>query len=160
VPERHTSAETTGLPEHGTNVLFDVWLVSRATSGALDRALAETGLSADEFGLYSVLTSAPSMTPSEVARWMAAPPTTVSSYVKRLESRGHLERRRNPDDGRSVVLRLTDEGRAAHQAAGLAFLPVLARVEAQLGRHEPAVRKSLALLLRALCDDGEQRLVE
>lgn len=84
---------------------------------------------------------------------MAAPPTTVSSYVKRLESRGHLERRRNPDDGRSFVLRLTAEGRAAHQAAGLAFLPVLARVEAHLGPHEPAVRESLALLLDALSDE-------
>ena len=131
-------------------MLFDVWLVSRATSGALDQALAETGLSADEFGLYSVLTSAESMTPGEVARWMAAPPTTVSSYVKRLEARGHLERRRNPADGRSYVLRLTAAGRAAHQAAGLAFLPVLARVRAQLGPEEPAVRDSLAVLLRAL----------
>lgn len=138
-------------------MLFDVWLVSRATSGALDRALADTGLSADEFGLYSVLSSAPSLTPTEVARWMAAPPTTVSSYVKRLESRGHLERRRNPDDGRSYVLRLTAEGRAAHQAAGLAFLPVLAKVETHLGQHEAAVRESLALLLDALSDEGAQQ---
>jgi DNA-binding MarR family transcriptional regulator len=141
-------------PEQGTNVLFDVWRVSRATSGALDRALAPTGLSADEFGLYSVLSSAPSMTPGEVARWMAAPPTTVSSYVKRLESRGHLERSRNPADGRSYVLRLTAEGRAAHQAAGNAFLPVLAQVEAELGQHEPAVRDALALLLGALSDEA------
>jgi DNA-binding MarR family transcriptional regulator len=142
--------EPSGLPVARTNVLFDVWLVSRATSGMLDRALAETGLSADEFGLYSVLSSAPSMTPSEVARWMAAPPTTVSSYVKRLESRGHLERRRNPDDGRSYVLRLTAQGRAAHQAAGRAFLSVLARVERQLGERLPAVRQSLVQLLDAV----------
>ena len=40
----------------GTNVLFDVWLVSRATTGMLDAALAATGLTADEFGVYSVLT--------------------------------------------------------------------------------------------------------
>ena len=81
---------------------------------------------------------------------MAAPPTTVSSYVKRLESRGHLERRRNPADGRSYVLRLTAAGLAAHQAAGIAFLPVLARVRAQLGDEESAVRHSLAALLLAL----------
>lgn len=144
-----------GLPDDGTNVLFDVWLVSRAVSGALDAALAHTGLSADEFGLYSVLTSADTVTPSQVARWMAAPPTTVSSYVKRLEARGHLERRRNPEDGRSYVLHLTDAGRDAHQAAGAAFLPVLERVRAQLGRHEEPVRDSLALLLHALAEPPE-----
>jgi len=98
------------VPAEGTNVLFDVWLVSRATTGLLDAALAPTGLSADEFGIYSVLTSSDGMTPSELARWMSAPSTTVSSYVKRLEGRGHLRRDRNPADGRSYVLRLTPQG--------------------------------------------------
>ena len=45
------------VPAEGTNVLFDVWLVSRATTGLLDAALAPTGLTADEFGVYSVLMS-------------------------------------------------------------------------------------------------------
>jgi DNA-binding MarR family transcriptional regulator len=138
------------LAPAATNVLFDVWLVSRATTGALDAALAPTGLSADEFGLYSVLTSSDTVTPSELARWMAAPLTTVSSYVKRLEGRGHLVRERNPNDGRSFVLRLTPAGREAHAAAGRAFLEVLARVEARLGTTVDPVRRSLATLRDAL----------
>jgi DNA-binding MarR family transcriptional regulator len=139
-----------GVEGDGTNVLFDVWLVSRAATGLLDAALAPVGLTADEFGLYSVLTTAESLTPSEVARWMAAPLTTVSSYVKRLEARGHLDRRRNPQDGRSYVLSLTEEGRRAHQAGGERFLPVLRAVLAELGRDEPEVRRALASLHRAL----------
>jgi len=129
-----------------TNVLFDVWLVSRAVTGLLDTALAEVGLTADEFGVYSVLTSSDSMTPTDLARWMAAPPTTVSSYVKRLEARGHVERLRNPDDGRSYVLRLTAAGRAAHLRGTTAFVPVLDAVVAALGAREPAVRRELARL--------------
>jgi DNA-binding MarR family transcriptional regulator len=135
----------------GTNVLFDVWLVSRATTGVLDAALAPTGLTADEFGIYSVLTSADTMTPSELARWMSAPPTTVSSYVKRLEGRGHVVRKRNPDDGRSYVLELTAAGRRAHQEAGRRFLPVLDQVVDSLGsRREAEVRRALAALREAL----------
>lgn len=131
-------------------MLFDIWLVSRATNGVLDRALAPSGLTADEFGIYSVLTGSDAMTPTELARWMSAPPTTMSSYIKRFEGRGHVERLRNPTDGRSTVLRLTDAGRAAHQAAGAAFLPVLGGVVAELGPGEPAVRQSLAELRAAL----------
>ena len=138
------------VPPEGTNVLFDVWLVSRATTGLLDTALAPTGLSADEFGIYSVLTKDDTMTPSELARWMSAPLTTVSSHVKRLEARGHLQRDRNPDDGRSFVLRLTPDGRAAHRAAGIAFLPVLDSVVSALGTSEPRVRSALAALRRSL----------
>jgi DNA-binding MarR family transcriptional regulator len=132
--------------EEGTNVLFDVWLASKATTGLLDAALAPSGLTADEFGIYSVLGSTDAMTPTELARWLSAPPTTVSSIVKRLEGRGHLVRERNPADGRSSILRLTEEGRAAHQAAGARFLPVLGDVVAGLGRDEASVRRALTRL--------------
>jgi DNA-binding MarR family transcriptional regulator len=138
------------VAEEGTNVLFDVWLVSRLTTGLLDDALAPSGLTADEFGIYSVLTSSDAMTPSDLARWMSAPLTTVSSYVKRLEGRGHLVRERNPTDGRSFVLRLTSDGRAAHAAAGARFLPVLDGVVTALGRKEPTVRRALGTLRQSL----------
>ncbi|HEY6532571.1 MAG TPA: MarR family transcriptional regulator [Acidimicrobiales bacterium] len=138
------------LPDEATNVLFDVWLVSRATGGLLDAALAPSGLSADEFGIYSVLTSTDGMTPTELSRWMAAPPTTVSSAVRRIEQRGHLERIPNPEDRRSYRMQLTPAGRAAHLAAGAAFMPALRAVGAALGPTEPGVRQSLAELRTAI----------
>lgn len=145
---------TTSVKRQDTNVLFGVWLVSRAATDVLDTALAPSGLTADEFGIYSVLTSADTMTPSELARWMSAAPTTVSSYVKRFEARGHVERRRNPDDGRSFVLRLTPAGRRAHALAGAQFVPVLERVLRTLGSREGSVRRSLTLLDEALRGEG------
>ncbi len=144
---------TTSVKGQPTNVLFGVWLVSRGATNVLDTALAPSGLTADEFGIYSVLTAAETMTPSELARWMSAAPTTVSSYVKRFEARGHLERRRNPHDGRSYVLRLTPSGRRAHAAAASQFVPVLERVMRSLGSREASVRRSLTLLDEALRDD-------
>jgi DNA-binding MarR family transcriptional regulator len=144
------------VPARGTNVLFDVWLVSRATTGMLDAALGPSGLTADEFGIYSVLTTADALTPTELARWMGAPTTTVSSYVKRFETRGHVERERNPHDGRSYVIRLTKAGHAAHRAAGARFLPVLDRVVAALGTREATVRRALAGLRDALDEVGTE----
>src|SRR4051794_34098044 len=130
---RDRSGSVKGEPDdrvvpQGTNVLFDVWLVSRATTGILDAALAPSGLTAEDFAIYSVLTRSETTTPTELARWMSAPPTTVSSSIKRIEGRGHVVRERNPADGRSYVLRLTDAGRVAHADAGVRFLSVLATV--------------------------------
>src|SRR5215467_8977370 len=118
---RHRSNSVKGLSaaeivEQNVDVLFLVWLTARAASDLLDTALAPAGLTGDEYAIYSVLAAGPSITPGELARWMAAPLTTVSSYVKRFEARGHVTRERNPDDGRSYRLQLTPSGRRTYQA--------------------------------------------
>lgn len=132
------------------NVLFTFWLTSRAVHGLLDDALAPSGLTADEFGVYSVLTRSDAMTPTELARWMSAPATTVSSYVKRFEARGHIEREKNPQDGRSYVIRLTAAGRKAHRAAGMRFRPALDVVVTSLGSREATVKRGLENLKTAV----------
>lgn len=128
------------------NVLFDVWLVARAATARIDDAVRAAGLDADEFAVYSVLASTDGMTPTELAHWMAAPATTVSSYATRFARRGHVERVPTPGDRRSYRLRLTDEGRAVHLAAGRLFQPVLDEVTRGLGGDVDATH----LRLRAL----------
>jgi DNA-binding MarR family transcriptional regulator len=132
------------------NVLFDVWLVSRAAAARIDDAVRATGLDADEFAIYSVLASGDGMTPTELARWMAAPQTTVTSYIKRFTRRGHVERVPNPTDRRSYAIRLTDEGRATHRAAGMRFQPLLEEVSARLGPLVPDTHANLRSLHEAL----------
>jgi DNA-binding MarR family transcriptional regulator len=132
------------------NVLFDVWLVSRATIALLDDALRESGLDADEFAVYSVLASSEHMTPTELARWMSAPATTVSSYVKRFERRGHVAKTPNPVDGRSYRLSLTPAGRRAHRTAGALFLPVLGDVVDLIGEAAPETHERLRDLHRGV----------
>ncbi len=132
-----------------TNVLFNAWLVSRAVTELVDRAVADAGIAGDDFAIYSLLVAGP-ITPTELAAWMAAPPTTISSFVKRFEARGHVRREPNPDDRRSYRIGLTTAGREAHRRAGERFLPVLAEVEETLGRSEPTVLRALASLRDAL----------
>ncbi len=138
------------LDEGRGNVLFDVWLVSRATTALIDQAVRPSGLDADEFAIYSVLTASEGMTPTELARWMAAPATTVSSYVKRFERRGHVRRVANPGDGRSYQLELTSAGRQVHRRAGELFGPVLQRVTEGVGSGVADTHRRLRDLHRVL----------
>lgn len=145
-------------PQRGLgNVLFDVWLVSRAATATIDEAVRGSGLDADEFAIYSVLASTDGMTPTDLARWMAAPATTVSSYVARFARRGHVQRVPNPVDRRSYRLQLTQEGRAAHLTAGRLFQPVLEHVTRQLGPDAAETHLRLIALHEALTATDEQR---
>jgi DNA-binding MarR family transcriptional regulator len=138
------------------NVLFDVWLVSRAATALIDDAVRASGLDGDEFAIYSVLASTQGMTPTELAHWMAAPATTVSSYVKRFERRRHVRRVPHPGDGRSYRVQLTAAGRRAHQAAGTLFLPTLREVTRRLGPAAADTHHRLRRLHQAMTtiDDG------
>jgi DNA-binding MarR family transcriptional regulator len=157
---RHRSNGVKGLSaqeiaEQNVDVLFLVWLLARATSDLVDTALEPTGLTSDEYAIYSVL-AAGTITPTELARWMAAPLTTVSSYVKRFERRGHVTREANPDDRRSYRIRLTPAGRQTHRAAATLFAPVRSGVAAALGPHAPFTHDTLRSL-RAVLDQVRQR---
>ncbi len=134
------------------NVLFRVWLASRAAMALVDDALTSSELDGDEFAIYSMVAAAPGITPTELARWMAAPATTVSSFVKRLESRGHTERVANPADRRSYGIRLTQEGQHAHEGAATLFAPALNQLVVTLGADHPNVRHGLRHLRRAIDD--------
>jgi DNA-binding MarR family transcriptional regulator len=143
------------IDEQGVDVLFLVWLTARATADLLDPALAPTGLTGDEYAIYSMLAASPDITPTQLARWMAAPLTTVSSYVKRFETRGHIVREPNPADRRSYLIRLTPAGRRTHHRAAALFTPVRASVTDALGTKTSEVRGML-LSLRAVLDQVRQ----
>ncbi|HET9022241.1 MAG TPA: MarR family transcriptional regulator [Ornithinibacter sp.] len=139
-----------GQPHQGLNVLLDAWSVDRAIGDLLTRAISPSGLTADEFAVYSLLARQGPLTPSQLAEQMAAPPTTVSSYVTRFEARGHITRERNPRDGRSYRISLTSEGRRSHRRAAELFRPARQAVEEALGAAEPGVRQALAQLREAV----------
>src|SRR6478752_8895044 len=105
-----------------TSLLFDVWLIMQLTSGLLDESLEGSRLSGDDFGLYSLLRVFGPATPTRIAGWTGMRPTTVSAALRRMDARGHSERRPNPTDGRSYIIGLSDAGVTAHAAAAGPFL--------------------------------------
>ncbi|HYP44973.1 MAG TPA: MarR family transcriptional regulator [Propionibacteriaceae bacterium] len=139
------------IEEQGVDPLFLVWLVSRSTNDLLDTVAGPAGVTGDEFAIYSVLAASPGITPAELSKWMAAPRTSVSSYVKRLEARGHVTRKPHQSDRRSYRIHLTADGRRTHQHAATLFGPVRSQVIQALNDHDGRVRDSL-LKLRSIVD--------
>ena len=137
------------------SVLFDLWLVDHLISGALDDVLAGAGrLSGDDFGFYSLLRRFGPATPTQVVRWTAMRPTTVSTLVRRLQQRGHVEQRPNPADGRSRLLVLTPAGEEVHAHTAEAFFAATRTLAAALGSDEPRQRAALQRLDAALREVG------
>jgi DNA-binding MarR family transcriptional regulator len=133
------------------SLLFDLWLVNHLISGALDEILvSESGVSGEDFGFYSLLRRFGPSTPSQVTRWTAMRPTTVSSLVRRLQQRGHVEQRPNPADGRSRLIALTPAGERAHADAADSFFAATRSLTKALGPEETRQRTSLQRLDRAL----------
>ena len=52
-----------------------------------------------------------------LSRALLLDPSTLTPILKKLEEKGFLTRRRDPEDERSLVIALTDEGRALRDAA-------------------------------------------
>jgi DNA-binding MarR family transcriptional regulator len=159
---RRRSSSVNGLSSsdvrgQGVDTLFMQWLVGRAAQNLVDDVLRPVGLTGDELPVYSMLASDAPVTPTELARWMAAPATTVSSVVKRLESRGHAARERHPDDRRSYRIRLTPAGRHTHEAAIELFRPVSTAVESRLGADRASVEEALLRFREAIDQVREQR---
>jgi DNA-binding MarR family transcriptional regulator len=75
----------------------------------------------------------------------------VSSYVKRLEGRGHLTRRPHRSDRRSYRIHLTAAGRRTHRHAVTLFGPVRLQVIQSLNDQDGRVQESL-LRLRSVVD--------
>lgn len=159
-----------------TDSLLDAWhrerpdldvaplsVLSRVTRLArhLDRerraAFAEHGLEAYEFDVLSALrrSSAPyELTPGQLVRQTLVGSGTTTNRLDRLESRGLIDRRPDPEDGRMRRVRLTDRGRDRVDAA---VADLLDRERRLLGGLSEPDRNTLAGLLRSVLVNFESR---
>lgn len=132
------------------NPLFEVWRLARRTEAVMDAEMADV-TTASDFALYSLLRSLGSTTATELAGVMTVGMSTVSQQLRRLERRGHLERRPNPDDGRSWLVSLTGAGLAQHDRASPAFGELRDRLRDELADDHDLVMWGMRRLDEALC---------
>ena len=88
---------------------------NRELDVALDRDLQAVGVSLPEYELLSMLSESPDerLRMSALAALIVQSRSRVTHTAARLERRGWVRRTPSPDDGRGVLLQLTEEGRAA-----------------------------------------------
>lgn len=135
-----------------------IWLELYAAFQLLGSVIARTlpqDQAAREFAVYSTLYGLEQATPTQLAGVLGLPLTTASAQLRRLVTRGHATRTINPDDGRSYVFSLTDEGRRVTAAHFESFGRMAQRVRARLTMPEADIRAGLVALETALRDELE-----
>lgn len=82
----------------------------------ISAALVDLDLTASEINALANLADGRGRTISELGAAIGSRPTTLTGVLDRLERRGHLTRGTLAGDRRSVLIELTDSGRAASAA--------------------------------------------
>jgi len=132
-------------------ILLDVFAANQKRERLIAEALAETDLPPEDYPVYVYIGVEGPLTPTELARALGMPLSTVLFRVRRLQRRGHAERIPNPEDGRSYLLRLTPSGERLLAFARPLFRARALAVEARLGDERvAAVREALDELGRAI----------
>jgi DNA-binding MarR family transcriptional regulator len=133
---------------------FGTVLLDLATTGTVARTLLQEYMhdhpAGDDFLLYTLLAVGGEPSPTSLAQRMGVPLTTVSDRLNRLVERGHVERLKNPLDGRSALFRLTDEGWKDFRAVQPRFVELLTNVHERLEMPVEDIRRGLQALEDAL----------
>jgi DNA-binding MarR family transcriptional regulator len=108
-------SETAVQPRRLT-LLYQVWLLTQASSRFMRLALAGTGMRGEEYGLYSYLYANGPRTLTQAAQDLGQPLTTLADLLTPCIASGEIARRSHPRDGRAKLLELTEAGRTRLEA--------------------------------------------
>ena len=109
-----------------------IGIIDQLAGSMANRLLAPLNLPLPQFVLLNHFSYRPGEdgrghTIMTLARALQQPQPGITKTVQKLVDKGFLAERINPRDGRSKLLQMTPEGRAAHQTAIAALMPELAR---------------------------------
>ena len=132
-------------------ILRSLRRISRAIELHSKQLKATHRLTAPQLICLRELRVVPHTTPSELARAVSLSQATITGILDRLESRGFIPRARNPRDKRRVMVELTEEGRAAVDAAPLPLHHSFATRLGKLSEEEQAqIENVLARIVRMM----------
>jgi len=92
-------------------LLYIMKQVELAVRSRLDEMFRPLGLTALQYTALTVLERHPNLTSAQLARNSFVTAQSMADMVTALREQGLIERRRDPDDGRRLVLTLTAGGR-------------------------------------------------
>ncbi|GAB3594717.1 hypothetical protein GCM10027446_19020 [Angustibacter peucedani] len=135
------------------------YAVDQQVRELLELTFGDAPLTPPEFAVYSVLNLSGPTTPSELALDLGMGRSTLSNWLRRMDSRGHLRRRRNPDDGRSQLVQLTPAGRRLTERCFPAFSLAVETFREALDVDEHVLLDTLEAMSTAL-GTAVERLAE
>jgi DNA-binding MarR family transcriptional regulator len=132
-------------------ILLDLFRTNQVRERLIVAALDGLELPPEDYPFYVLIGAEGPRTPTALAARMEMPLSTVLFRVGRLETRGHAARVPNPDDRRSFLVRLTDDGVRLLQEARPRFRAYAEAVEKRLGDARiGGLRDELAELREAI----------
>lgn len=152
--DRSTLVTSRELLEESFDAGFGIWLTARAVGALVDECSSAHGWSADEFAVITMIAARGETTNAELARWLAASRTTVSSLLARLERAGDIGRRPHAQDGRSMLVFLEPAGQTKLANVRAELGPYLT----DLGERLDHVGMTVEMLIRARIAVDQERL--
>ncbi|HEX2499503.1 MAG: MarR family winged helix-turn-helix transcriptional regulator [Actinomycetes bacterium] len=107
---------------------IELAITNAFVSDAVDREVVRRGLSVTQAGLLRIIDAYGPVTPSELERRTALPPSTLRDRVRVLVRGRYVARSRSSTDGRSFVLEVTETGRAYLAQV----MPLVAQLETRI----------------------------
>lgn len=108
--KKKTKVKKTKKSDHAEAFLM-INQVARNARTALSRHLLDLGLYAGQDGVMLALDADDGQTPGAIAASLGVKAPTVTKTIGRLAAQGYLRRQGSPDDGRMMLVFLTDAGR-------------------------------------------------
>lgn len=142
-------------------LLYLVKQLELAIRARLDAALRRHGITVPQYTALTVLERHPEMTSAQLARHAFVSAQAMDGVVRALQAAGFIERHRNADNRRQIVISLTprafsmlEECRdAVDEIEDTAFGDLSAEERAQLGAWLTGGRRALDSSHRALVAD-------
>jgi DNA-binding MarR family transcriptional regulator len=134
-------------------LLYVIKQVELAVRARLDEILRPAGISVLQYTALTVLERHPDLSSAQLARNSFVTAQSMADMVVALQERGLIERHRDPQDRRRLVLALTPEGRKLLNR----YRPKVAALEEEMlaplsARQAGDLRRSLAACREALVD--------
>ena len=132
-------------PLHPATLLLRELMVSQ---GELERAHADAlEVNAVDYRAMSMLLGRGAASPGDLAAELGLSPSATSNVIDRLISVGHVERHRDTEDGRRMVITARP---ASRQRALAGILPIIERAEQAARALTPDQQEALVAYLTAM----------
>jgi DNA-binding MarR family transcriptional regulator len=139
-----------GLPVEAYQVTGRISRAAARIAQREEETFGQLGLTRGDVGVLSTLYISPpphTLSPTQLFRGLMLSSAGMTKRLDTLEQRGFVQRKPDPQDGRGIAVRLTDQGRRVIMKAIDANTRNEATLLAALNRTE---RRTLAELLRKL----------
>src|SRR6476661_7283599 len=119
-------------------ILLDLFRTNQVRERLIEASLAGLELPPEDYPFYVLIGAECPWTPTLLAERVKMPLSTVLFRVGRLDQRGHIERVPNPDDKRSYLISLSQDGQKLLKQARPRFRAFAESVEERLGQERVA----------------------